>query len=331
MSRTKKIAVITGFCILSVTLAMEFKQPTKTERLKAIGSTDELEDVLKKALEPGDYFEPIAAPRSGDWLAEHKEYGQTFDEFVKSKPNRPGKVRNKIYLQPLGQFPKGQISLLDKLDDYAAAYFCMEVKTLEPLDIRQSNLTIRRNPYTGNQQILTSDILNLLKKNVPADAFCVLAITMEDLYPEPSWNFVFGQASLRERVGVYSFARYDPAFYGQKRNKDYEKILLRRSCRVLAHETGHMFGLHHCIYFRCVLNGSNHLQESDSRPLQLCPVCLRKLQYSIGFDVVNRYSKLFHFYKNNGLKDEAQWLKRRLEYILGPEKAKEALEQKTPQ
>jgi archaemetzincin len=33
---------------------------------------------------------------------------------------------------------------------------------------------------------------------------------MEDLYPEPSWNFVFGQASLNERVGVYSFARYGP-------------------------------------------------------------------------------------------------------------------------
>jgi archaemetzincin len=35
---------------------------------------------------------------------------------------------------------------------------------------------------------------------------------MEDLYPDPAWNFVFGQASLRERVEVFSFARYDPAF-----------------------------------------------------------------------------------------------------------------------
>jgi hypothetical protein len=31
------------------------------------------------------------------------------------------------------------------------------------------------------------------------------------------FNFVFGQASLNDRVGVYSFARYDPAFYGYTR------------------------------------------------------------------------------------------------------------------
>jgi len=96
---------------------------------------------------------------------------------------------------------------------------------------------------------------------------------MTDLYPEPSWNFVFGQASLRERVGVYSFARYDSAFYGEARDRDYETLLLRRSCKVLAHETGHMFGLAHCIYFNCLMNGSNHLAESDRRPLHLCPVC----------------------------------------------------------
>lgn len=332
MSSIKAVAVIiTGLGILSATLAMDFKPPTKTERLKAIGSTDELEETLRKALEVGDDFEPIPVPKRGDWLAEHKEYGQTFDEFVKSKPNRPDKIRNKIYLQPLGDFPKGQISLLDTLKDYSSAYFAMEVKTLPFLNIKKNNLTTRTNPYTGNRQILSSDILNLLKKGVPADAFCVLAITMEDLYPEPSWNFVFGQASLRERAGVYSFARYDPAFYGHKRGKNYEKTLLHRSCRVLAHETGHMFGLHHCIYFRCVLNGSNHLKESDSRPLQFCPVCLRKLQYSIGFDVVNRYNKLFHFYKNNGFDDEARWIQKRLEHISGREKAKETLRQKPPQ
>ena len=73
---------------------------------------------------------------------------------------------------------------------------------------------------------------------------------MEDLYPEPTWNFVFGQASLRERVAVFSFARYDPAFYGQKRTADHQTVLLHRSCKVLTHETAHMFGLKHCINHR---------------------------------------------------------------------------------
>jgi archaemetzincin len=318
---------IVVFSALLVTLAMNFKPPSAAKRIRAIGPTKGLPKTLKKALDPGIDFKPIPIPRPGDWLAEHYESGQSFDDFVKCKPNQPDESRSKIYLQPLGRFPKGQIPLVERLKEYAAAYFGMQVEVLPCLALSDS-ITSRINPFTRNRQILTSDVLAILKKKVPADAFCVLAITMEDLYPDPSWNFVFGQASLREGVGVYSFARYDPAFYGKKRGKDYEKVLLRRSCKVLVHETGHMFGLMHCIYFKCVLNGSNHLKESDSRPVHLCPVCLRKLQYSIGFDVVNRYGNLFRFYKKVGFDNDAQWVANRLKRILGTEAARAIIEQK---
>lgn len=193
----------------------------------------------------------------------------------------------------------------------------MEVKALPPIKIDNSKFTTRRNPYTGNPQILTGDILNFLKNRVPADAFCILAITMEDLYPEPSWNFVFGQASLRERVGVHSFARYDPAFYREPRTPGYETLLLRRSCKVLAHETGHMFGLAHCTYFNCLMDGSNHLAESDRRPLHVCPVCLRKLQWNIGFDVLERCTALERANRAAGFIDEADWLNRRIKTVRG--------------
>ena len=319
---------ITILLAFSATLAMKFKPPTASERLKAIGSTRELPENLRKALEPGEDFEPIPIPKASDWLAVHRETGQGFDEFVRSKPNRPGEVRRKIYLQPLGQFPAGGVPLSESLREYAGSYFDMEVQLLPSMALNTSNITTRSNPYTRNRQILTGDVLAILRKNLPSDAFCVLAITMEDLYPEPSWNFVFGQASLRGRVGVYSFARYDPAFYGQKRDKDYEKVLLRRSCKVLVHETGHMFGLQHCIYFRCVLNGSNHLKESDSRPLRLCPVCLRKLQYSTEFNVVDRYGELFHFYQRSGFEDEAKWIEGRLKRMLGDKAAQKIIKQK---
>jgi archaemetzincin len=308
---------------------MDFKPPTYSEKLQAIGSTKDLPEALRKALEPGMHFESVPIPKPGDWLAEHHETGQGFDEFVGSRPNRPDKKRKKIYLQPLGQFPNGQVPLVESLGEYAGAYFAMEVKVLAPLALDDKNITTRINQYTKKRQILTGDVLTILQRNLPSDAFCVLAITMEDLYPEPSWNFVFGQASLRGRVGVYSFARYDPFFYGRKRGKDYEKILLQRSCRVLTHETAHMFGLQHCIYFKCVLNGSNHLKESDSRPLHLCPICLRKLQYSIGFDVVTRYRNLLHFYRKVGLDNEAQWVSNRLEWILGTEATRKIIKQET--
>jgi archaemetzincin len=314
----ERILFFTAFLLtFSAGPAVKFKPPTPKERLQAIGSTDELSKTLSRALVPTSDFEPIPTPKPGDWLAVHRETGQTFDAFVKSKPNRPTKIRSNIYLQPLGQFPKAQLPLVQTLTEYAAAYFTMQMELLPSLALSDSNVTTRINQFTKNRQILTADVLAILKKNLPADAFCLLAITMEDLYPEPSWNFVFGQASFRERVGVYSFARYDPAFYGEKRGKDYEKIILRRSCRVLAHETAHMFGLKHCIYFRCVLNGSNHLQESDARPLHFCPVCLRKLQHSIRFDVVTRYHRLRKFSQKAAFNDETRWLTNRLEWITG--------------
>lgn len=56
-----------------------------------------------------------------------------------------------------------------------------------------------------------------------------------------------------------------------------------------------MFGIRHCVYYECVMNGSNHLQESDSRPLELCVVCLRKLQTNIKFDILERYKRLYQF------------------------------------
>ncbi|MBN2313452.1 MAG: hypothetical protein JXM79_05950 [Sedimentisphaerales bacterium] len=297
--------------------------------MNALGSTRDLPKTLKKALEPGADFEAMPPPQPGDWLAEHKEKGQSFVQFVESNPNRPDTIRKKIYLQPLGQFPDGQVPLVERLQEYARAYFAMEVQVLPPLDLNGNEITTRTNPYTQNKQILTADVLAILRKNLPTDAFCLLAITMEDLYPDPSWNFVFGQAMLRGRVGVYSFARYDPAFYGEKRGSDYEKVLLRRSCKVLVHETAHMFGLRHCIYFKCVVNGSNHLKESDSRPLHLCPVCLRKLQQSIGFDVIGRYCYLLQFYQKVGFDNDARWVTNRLTHILGPEAALVLIEQKT--
>lgn len=295
----------------------QFKSPGKAERLQAIGSTQGLPETLRRAFDPGSDFEPMSTPNPGEWLAVHSETGQTFDDFVRTNWNRPNHARSRLYLQPLGEFRKEQSPSVERLRQFAAVYFGMEVKTLPALAFTEMNLTIRFNPYTRNRQILTGDVLAILQKKIPKDAFCVLAITMQDLYPDPSWNFVFGQASLDERVGVYSFARYDPAFYGERRGNNYQKILLKRSCKVLVHEMAHMFGLQHCIFFKCVLNGSNHLEESDARPLHLCLVCLRKLHFSIGFDVVERYRKLLNFYQVAGFDTEASWLSNRLKEIIG--------------
>jgi len=260
--------------------------------IAAIGDTRALSPALQCALNPAA-FEPMRAPGPNDWLANHPEAGQTFDDFVRARPNRPTPRRRTIYLQPLGTFELGP------LKEFTEAFFMMPVVVRAPIDLATARITSRKNPYSGQEQLLTADILNFLRGQLPSDAFCMLGITTIDLYPDPSWNFVFGQASLRDRVGVYSFARYE----GQA----------RRSCKVIAHETSHMFGIEHCIFFRCAMNGSNHLSESDARPMHLCPVDLRKLQWSVGFDVIERYRRLRTVCERAGFTDEARWYEREIE------------------
>jgi archaemetzincin len=304
-----------GSILLLSAMSARFTPPTPAQQLAAIGPTAALPRPLQRALEPRDDFLPIPEPGPNDWLRKHPEPGQTFDQFTRSLPNRPDRHRNKLYLQPLGRFNESDGPALDQLRRFTAAFFMMEVVVLPPSGLAGTHITSRRNPLTGQTQLLTRDILHALEARLPKDAFALLGITMTDLYPDPRWNFVFGQASTRARVGVYSFARYNPGFYGQAPTADSRKLMLRRSCKVLAHEMCHMFGIMHCVWFRCLINGSNNLAESDSRPLHLCPVDLRKLQWSTGFDVVERYRRLIDFDSQAGFEDEVQWLDKRLRFI----------------
>eukprot|EP00164_Ancoracysta_twista_P008872 GFYU01012953.1.p1 GENE.GFYU01012953.1~~GFYU01012953.1.p1 ORF type:complete len:543 (-),score=80.49 GFYU01012953.1:1219-2847(-) len=68
--------------------------------------------------------------------------------------------------------------------------------------------------------------------------------------------------------------------------------LMRRLLTILTHEVCHLFGLMHCIYFKCIMNGASVNLEDFGHPMFLCPVCLHKLRQSITFDDRDRYSNL---------------------------------------
>ena len=42
----------------------------------------------------------LGKPEPHDWLAHHHEPGQTFQEYVKSKPVTPDEKHNTIFIQP---------------------------------------------------------------------------------------------------------------------------------------------------------------------------------------------------------------------------------------
>lgn len=256
------------------------------------------------------FFAPIKEPGSRDWLAEHKESGQTHHQYETLEPNTPAEPRNKIYLLPLGPFSEEEPSLV-KLREYTSIFFGLEVELLD--GIEAPVFTSRVDIFTKKKQWLTGDILELLEIKLPDDAYCLLGVTMVDLYPGENWNYVFGIATLKRRVGVYSLARYDPSFFGKSRSADWELKALERSCKVLSHETCHMLGMAHCIYYDCLMNGSNHLGEMDEQNTFLCPVCLRKLQRAVRPDFLERYRVLGDFFAKNGLTEPKAWTDRVLQ------------------
>lgn len=254
-------------------------------------------------------FAPMPKPGANDWLARYDEPVMTFDQYTASSPVRPTRDRRTIILQPLGTLTPDELALMKKMSAYTAVFFGCPVRTAPAMPLA----TEGKREHDGHVQYLTSAIeTRLMYPRLPADAVCCLGITVEDLYPGPKWNYVFGEASISDRVGVYSLARYRPEFFGQKAGPDTEKTVLLRAVKVMVHETGHMFGLPHCRQYRCVMNGSNHLQELDASPVFLCPECLRKLQWNTGFDVEARYRKMLFFWETEGFAGQADWIKRRL-------------------
>ncbi len=291
---------------------LNFVPPTADVRKAAHGALSQLAPELQRHFEPSDDFEPMRKPGPSDWLAKHHEGGQTFDDFRQAEPNRPDQQRRVIYLVAMGEFPESQSAQFEPLREFTEAYFTLETKLLPRMPLAEGQIQSRLNENTHKPQLLTTDLMRVLEQQLPDDAYCLLGITLSDLFTGSELNYVFGQATLRTRVGVFSFARFDPAFFDDPIPPDVETLMLRRSCRTLAHEISHMFGMHHCTFFTCVVNGSNNLAESDSRPLHACPVCLRKLHESVGFDPLKREEHLLGIYRQLHLDDEAAWVERRL-------------------
>lgn len=296
--------------------AAVFVMPSKADRNEAAGNVGRLDPPLRRAFSDGGEFEAKREPGGGDWLASQDEPGQTFERWVNSNPNIPGAGRTKLYVLPIGEFEKGIAPDLEKLKEYTAAYYHPMPVEMLPV-IADAEVPAKERVNFGKKQWKSTDILRWLPKKLPADGYAMIAVTMTDLYPDEKWNFVFGQASTKDRVGVFSFARYHPAWMGDKAEEGTEALVLRRAAKVLTHEMGHMFGIRHCIYYECNMNGANHLAEADATPMHLCPVCLRKLHRAARFDPAVRYGKLRDFYEANGMKAEEEWVGKRIAAIKG--------------
>lgn len=253
--------------------------------------------------------EQLSTPKPGEWLYEHHEPGQTFTQYKAEHPVTPNKTQNKIYLQPIGNFSDQQKKIVEYTADYLHLYFNLPTEVSSPISDKIIPDSARRTREDGSIQLLATFILDsLLKKHIPKDAIVVMAITEKDLFPKPSWGFVFGLASLQERVGVSSIYRYSK----QPLDSTNYSTCLGRLISTSSHEIGHMFSMRHCIHAICIMNGSNSLSESDSKPNRVCSECLHKLYWNLKFDNKKRLLNLLSFFAKHHLKRDYALLEKDL-------------------
>ena len=258
--------------------------------------TDEILVAMNK-IKP--LFKPKSAPQPGDWLAEHKEPGQSYQQFRALVHERAVEKYSTLRLVPIGALSEGQAAVFEVAKDVLKPFFGLELVVDAPAPVEDIPKDAQRYLFMGEEipvdaphpelgeppQLLTSHLLNevLMARRQERDA-AVLGITAYDLWPGPGWNFVFGQGSLTQRVGVWSMCRNgDP-----DESPAMRTLCAIRTAMTATHETGHMFGIRHCIAYQCGMNGSNHSDERDRQPLEFCPECQAKLWWTCRLDPLER-------------------------------------------
>lgn len=304
-----------GICGLALTLALAWgcAEAPVSPPAPAISAEAARAARIKALLEPlRTLHEKPPLPGPYDWLAMHKEPGQSFDQYLRAGPIVPDGTRKYLYVQPLGEFTGAQREIVAKTAEFLGLAYGLEVRIRPDKPLGDIPPLYRRTLSDGTEQVITTYLLEiLLKRDLPDDAVAMIAFTARDLWPGARWHFVFGQATLQDRVGVWSLARLGDPDLGPD---EYRQTLLR-TLKIAVHETGHMFTIRHCTAHRCVMAGNNGLDELDRTPLRFCPECHAKVVWATGVEPAQQFDRGRAYCLREGLVPEADFFDRSLRLL----------------
>ncbi|KAJ5210469.1 Peptidase M54 archaemetzincin [Penicillium cf. griseofulvum] len=95
-------------------------------------------------------------------------------------------------------------------------------------------------------------------------------------------------------------------------------LWLGRVCRTASHELGHCFGIAHCVYYACSMQGTASISEDARQPPYLCPIDLAKILCATSTSASQRYRALLAFCERPSNSDThffepfATWIRSRL-------------------
>ncbi|CAF3885085.1 unnamed protein product, partial [Rotaria sordida] len=175
---------------------MNFIPPNTKLIAEALGDISQLPRDMQMAVtnKLHESFQPVPIPNHGDWLRYHEEKGQTLKAFEQTTSKAvPHSTFNTIYIQPVGSFNHPRAAPLNVIIQFARIFFAgCEVELLPTIDFSK-DMKYRENH--GIKQYRTDGFYNYLSqtryfRDTSRELLCV-AVTMTDIYPDESWNFVY--------------------------------------------------------------------------------------------------------------------------------------------
>jgi len=294
-----------------------FQTPKTWEKLEAIDY--ELDEESKNTLTfnmKNDYKD-IAYPKRDNWLSKYgNEETQTYKDFL-TIMNKSIKEKNTIFLLNLDN---GLNNLENSyINDGLFKNFILLIQLYYPgvkaqiLEGNHNLETLQITKRSHDNAYDSVDVLRKISKIKPSNGMLIMGITSYDLF-QKSFDHVYGLANLQTNSGVISFKRFWEHF-SKIKNISVIDSVIKLGGQTLLHEIGHIFGMNHCVYFNCNMNGSNGIEEALSQSFELCPVCLRKMFGMLNFDILNRFENLIEgLIKINKIlyAKEISWFKKRV-------------------
>lgn len=229
---------------------------------------------------------------------------QTFDSFKTALPFRPNSTNNMIEFVVVGEVNKLEQRVhIQALLQHLEAFIGFPVKLRDEAIPLGPQFHPRQNAER-QEQFGAHYVLAQLRSSADPRSVCTIGLTIADLYPPNTYEFVTGITDASQRVAVYSLARYfclgtrdtvqspqdDERSDVAKKRERMTQCMIKTLCR----EALKLCSMAECHLVECLMNPfpGGPPEAIRKLPLSLCCICLRKLQFLTQADLLDRYAGL---------------------------------------
>jgi len=301
------------------------------------------------------WFEPIPNPGPQNWLGLHPELMQTFEAFKHAFGEHRSRIgpspdRHCMHLMPLGP-GEPEPTLFAQLRGICAAFFTpLRVAVLRQpggvpapqedgvIDADEALLWITAGLRSDSALTVALTDAPLSSDGAPTIgasdwtarvgvfslSICAFAQPRDgspsnEPRPDLVDNFerALSQCHVREDTSRIPGCVSPATALLSASMLDDAARYFERVVKLVVHQAVHLFGVLHCCYYRCVMNGSSSMNEFDNKPPYVCGMCLKKLNYVVGFDPLDRYAQLAYAWSMAGREDISRWYGTRVSIVRG--------------